>query len=37
MSERQNVQLVQQAYDAFSKADIGGVLKTAWDRRRPPS
>ncbi|BCF97954.1 hypothetical protein PPGU19_025230 [Paraburkholderia sp. PGU19] len=28
MNERQNIQLVQQAYDAFSKADIEGVLKT---------
>ncbi|SAL04365.1 RNA polymerase factor sigma-70 [Caballeronia calidae] len=28
MSEQQNVQLVQQAYAAFSKADIDGVLKT---------
>jgi ketosteroid isomerase-like protein len=31
MSEQQNVQLVQQAYDAFSKADIKGVLKTLAD------
>lgn len=31
MSEQQNVQLVQQAYDAFSKADIEGVLKTLAD------
>jgi ketosteroid isomerase-like protein len=28
MSEQQNVQLVQQAYDAFKRADIPGVLKT---------
>ncbi|MFP3557832.1 nuclear transport factor 2 family protein [Paraburkholderia sp. SIMBA_049] len=28
MNERQNIQLVQRAYDAFSKADIEGVLKT---------
>jgi ketosteroid isomerase-like protein len=28
MSEQQNVQLVQQAYDAFKRADIAGVLKT---------
>ena len=31
MSEQQNVQLVQRAYDAFSKADIKGVLKTLAD------
>jgi uncharacterized protein len=31
MSEQQNVQLVQQAYDAFSRADIPGVLKTLSD------
>lgn len=28
MSKQQNVHLVQQAYDAFSKADIEGVLRT---------
>jgi uncharacterized protein len=28
MSEQQNVQLVQQAYDAFKKGDISGVLGT---------
>jgi len=31
MSEQQNVQLVQQAYAAFSKADMDGVLKTLAD------
>ena len=31
MTEQQNVQLVQQAYAAFSKADIDGVLRTLAD------
>jgi ketosteroid isomerase-like protein len=28
MSEQQNIQLLRQAYDAFGRADIAGVLKT---------
>ncbi|HXE05313.1 MAG TPA: nuclear transport factor 2 family protein [Bryobacteraceae bacterium] len=28
MSEQQNIQLVRQAYDAFRRADIAGVLRT---------
>ena len=28
MSDKQNVQLVQQAYEAFKRADIAGVLQT---------
>jgi uncharacterized protein len=28
MSEQQNVQLVRQAYDAFGRANIAGVLRT---------
>jgi uncharacterized protein len=28
VSEQQNIQLVQQAYQAFGRADIPGILKT---------
>jgi ketosteroid isomerase-like protein len=31
MGDQENVQLVRQAYDAFSRADIAGVLKTLSD------